>query len=208
MKIYFVNEDKTKLVVMDSESKTFEAFEQAERVGSFALEIVPKVDEVVVDDRPAKAGKVGRRCGQCGKKGHRKDKCGEQVTGKKTGVAVKGKAMRYCARCHELKSGIKPNGVCGDCLKTPIGEEFAYGRSFEACDSIVQKADSLRGDDLKALADQEGLTMTQMYNLRSKVRDRWNQEADAKRSPAKPVDVLPDDATAAREEAAINEEVV
>ena len=178
-KSFYLSEDRKVLLVLDGVSGLFERFEL---VGSAASGQATIEDMVEVVAEPKK-GKSGRRCSLCGKVGHSKQKCG--------GAEVKHKkAMRYCARCHEMKEGVKKDGVCDKCLNKPIGAEFMLSKTFAACEAIVEKADGIKGDDLVKFAEGEGLTISQMYQMRAKVKAEWERISDEKRF-GKPVNQAP-----------------
>ena len=182
-KTFYVSEDRKVLFVLDNVSGLVT---QAHAIGAeisggglfekgFGAPGISPTD----DSKPLKIEKKksGRKCGLCSKVGHRSNQC-------ESGLKREKKAKeRFCARCREMKpvSDMK-QGICSNCWDSnPIGKEFMFGKSFEACEAIVEKLDGVKGDDLENQVEREGLTIKQLYQMRYKVKQEWERKSDEKR---------------------------
>lgn len=90
---------------------------------------------------------------------------------------------RRCGQCGKVGHS-KPR--CAEFSRTETkpkvsGEHFMLGLTFEQCDKIADDTDGMKGETLKAYLENNDLTPTKLYNIRSRVKKRWNEESDAKR---------------------------
>jgi len=163
----FINAEKTELLVFDDQSEEVQSYE-----GVAEFEDDEEREEAPAMKTPKASGV--RRCGQCGKPGHRKDACANFI-----------RETRPTLSKEELKKKLEP--------KAGERDEWYLHFTFEEADKIVEDSDGIKGEALVALAKEHGITIGQMYNLRSRVRARWSEENGAKRYEGKPAEPKDED---------------